>query len=366
MLISIGCGEGKKEGEVASAAESMRKYKAVRILTHPFNAPFEYGAGTDVQGLEVDLATEIGKALGYEVKWVKTKGYNHSFDLLKNGEGEIIISALALDPNRTDVAFSKPYYDSGDVIAHQKGVFEIKDLAGLSGKKVGVCEGRPGDTFISTQTTATNVSITRFPTLDDALGALGRTELNAVVGDEVMIAYSSVKSYPNTATLPGHINKYQYAAAVRSNEKELLAKINETIDRLNSSGEWKELTEKWVGNIVQQAKDQADADKKQDELKRGPKTINVNLQKLSGNWRMDRLDGFVLVLNGPSGSYQSTPILTEGNSGNCRFSRPVPPGDYTLNFSILGMTAKVSVPLLAKSSLSMNISIGNGISIVFK
>jgi transglutaminase/protease-like cytokinesis protein 3 len=190
--------------------------------------------------------------------------------------------------------------------------------------------------------------------------------MNAVVGDEVMIAYSSVKSYPNTATLPGYINKYQYAVVVRKNETELLAKINETIDRLKSSGELKALTDQWIGTVVEDAKKLAAADKKQDELKRTPKAINVTLRKTSGKWNMDRLDGFVLVLNGPTGQYQSTPILTEGNTGNCKFTRPVPPGDYRLNFSILGMTANVPVPSLAKAALTMDINIGNAISILFR
>ena len=67
--------------------------------------------------------------------------------------------------------------------------------------------------------------------MDDALGALNRTEIDAVVGDEPLITYSSFKSYPNTTTLPLLINKYKYAAVVRKNETELLAKINATIDR---------------------------------------------------------------------------------------------------------------------------------------
>ena len=82
-----------------------------------------------------------------------------------------------------------------------------------------------------------DITIKKFSTMDDALGALNRTEIDAVVGDEPMITYSSFKSYPNTTTLPEQVNKYKYAAVVRKSETELLAKINATIDRLKSSGE---------------------------------------------------------------------------------------------------------------------------------
>ena len=82
---------------------------------------------------------------------------------------------------------------------------------------------------------------------------------------------------------------------------------------------------------------------------------------------MDRLDGFVLVLQGPSGSYQSTPILTEGNKGNCRFTQPVPTGEYKLAMSIFKMTTTVTVPDLPKSSLAMNMNISSsGIAITLR
>jgi polar amino acid transport system substrate-binding protein len=363
MLIAIGC--GKNEKEVPSAAESMRKHKKVAIVTDATNAPFEFGAGTGVQGLDVELGNEIGKDLDIEVNWVKGQGYEHLFELLGKGEAEIVISAIAADPKKeNEFAFSKPYYESGDVIAHQRSVFDIKDLSSLSGKTVGVCTGRPGDAFMSART---GVTVKRFKTLDDALGALNRTELNAVVGDEIMLSYSSFNSYPNTTTLAEQVNKYKYVVAVRKGEAELLSKINGTIDRLKSSGELKKLVDTWIDDVVNKSRERGKADKADDDRKKAPKTINVNIVKSGGSWNMDRLDGFKLVLEGTAGRYESTPILTEGNRGNCKFTQPVPPGEYKLNISILRMTAKVPVPDYPKTSLAMDLNISsNGISIVSK
>jgi hypothetical protein len=75
---------------------------------------------------------------------------------------------------------------------------------------------------------------------------------------------------------------------------------------------------------------------------------------------MDRLDGFVLVLEGSVGKYQSTPILTDGNHGSCKFAQPVPPGEYKLNMSIFKMVTKVTVPDLAKTSLGMDMRVSSG------
>lgn len=358
MLAAAAC--GTKEKSVPSAAESMEKNKLVRIITDAVNAPFEFGAGTGVQGFDVDLGNEIGKDLGIEVKWVKASGYEHLYELVKNGEAEILISAIAIDPKKEEeFAFSTPYYDSGDVIAHQRTKFDIKDFSSLSGKKVGVATGRPADAFMASQT-ASGVVISKYSTMDDALGALNRAEIEAVVGDEPLITYSSFKSYPNTTTLPLLINKYKYAVVVRKNESELLAKINATIDRLKSAGELKKLDEKWFGNVRQDAGDQRQKDLEVERLKKAPKSISVTIHRISGAFSMDRLDGFVLVLEGQDGRYQSTPILTDGNKGNCRFTQPVPPGEYRLAMSIFKMVTKVTVPDLPKASLAMEMKVSSG------
>jgi ABC-type amino acid transport substrate-binding protein len=366
LLAMAGCGEKKQE--VKSAAESMEKNKVVRIITDAVNAPFEYGSGTGVQGFDVDLGNEIAKDLGIEVKWSKVKGYERLFELLKNGDAEIMISSIAVDPAmEANFAFSTPYYESGDVIAHQRSKFDIKDLSSLSGKKVGVAAGRPGDAFMAQQKTATNVTIKKYPTMDDALGALNRTEIDAVVGDDPLITYSSFKSYPNTTTLPVQVNKYKYAAVVRKSEAALLAKINATIERLNAAGEFKKYEETWFGNVRNDAQGQRNKDLEVERLKKAPKSISVSIEKISGAFSMDRLDGFVLVLDSPQGKYQSTPILTDGNRGNCRFTQPVPAGEYKLAMSIFKMVTTVTVPDLSKSSLVMDMRVSaGGISITLK
>lgn len=366
LLTLVGCGEKKQK--IASAAESMAKNKVVRIATDAVNAPFEFGSGTGVQGLDVELGNAIAKDLGIEVKWVKVAGYEHLFEILKNGEAEIVISAIAVDPAKSeDFAFSTPYYDSGDAIAHQRNKFDIKDLASLAGKKVGVTTGRPGDKFMAQQTIASNVTVKKYATMDDALGALNRTEIDAVVGDEPIITYSSYKSYPNTTTLSVLINKYKYAALVRKNETDLLAKINATIERLQSGGEFKKFEETWFGNVRKDAQGQREKDLEEERLKKAPKSISVNIQKISGAFSMDRLDGFVLELDGASGKYRSTPILTDGNKGNCKFTQPVPPGEYRLAMNIFKMVTSVTVPDLSKSSLVMDMRVSSGgISITLK
>jgi polar amino acid transport system substrate-binding protein len=363
-LSLVGCGGGGGT-KTPDSLETIAKNKEVHVLTEGVNAPFEFGKDTGFQGMGADVGEAIAKTLGRPLKWVKSKGVAHLFDVLKEGTTvDMIISSVANDPQRAaEFDFSEPYYETGDVIAHHRTEFGITDLASLSGKKVGVVEGRPADAFITSQTAAAGVILSKYSTIDEALGYLNRQEIDAVVGDEILLNYSSVENYPNTNILNTIINKYSYTVAVRKGDANLLAKINETIASLKSSGELAQLETKWVGDVKERAKARASEDREQEELKKAPKTISVSINKQSGNWSMDRLDGFVFVLNGANGAYRSTPIYTDGNHGTCKFNTPVPPGDYSLNISILGLTTKVTVPTLSKSALSMSVNIANGVSI---
>jgi ABC-type amino acid transport substrate-binding protein len=362
ILTMIGCFEKKKE--IPRAAETMKKFNTVRIATYAVAAPFEFGKGTGVQGLDVDIGAEIGKALGFEVTWVKAFTYEQLFEYLRSGDAEIVISAVAIDPKLTkEFSFSHPYYDSWDILATQYAKLDIKGLDNLSGKNVGVATGRPGEALMIARK---DVSLKKYATLDEALGGLNRAEVDAVVGDEPFLTYSSVDSFQNTMTRRDKVNTYQYAVVVRKTEPELLAKINETIDRMTATGEIEKIFKTLMGDRRAKAEARINELLAKEERRSAPKKIKVNVNKVSGTWNPDSLDGFKLVLESASGRYESSRILMDGNKGHCEFATLIPPGDYMLNIIILKMTVKVSVPRLEKSTLTMDLNIGHEASILLR
>ncbi len=365
LLISavflVGCG-GNKEGPDAAAA--MKKNKMVRIATDAVNLPFEFGAGTGVQGFDVDIGSEIGKDLGYEVKWVKIP-FERIFDILKKGEAELILSAISITPERKkEFAFSEPYFNSGNTIAKRRDKAEIRDLASLARKKVGVQSGSTGAMFMETQKVAAGVILSKYPALDDALGALNRTEIDAVVGDEPILTYSIYKSFNNLVTLGIHLTDEQYGVVARKSDVELLASVNRTLERLRKSGELEALRKKWFQNVIEEVGKERQQMQRDEALKDAPKDIVFNFVKTSGSFNMDRLDGFQIVLAGAQ-SYQSTPILTSGNRGSCKLSS-VPPGEYRLSMSIFRLNTTVNVPKISARLITFDMNIGAGITITQK
>ncbi len=357
-LFFIHCGENKK---VPDAYASMAKNKMVRIATNPFNIPFETSVGTGVEGFDVELGEAIAKDLNYPTKWIQFAQYEKLFELLKNGEVEMIISSVAIsDERKKEFAFSAPYFDSSSTIARRKDNLAIKDLASLTDKKVGVQVARTAEMFMEKQTTARNVKLTKFPTLDEALGALNRGELDAVVGDKPIMTFSIAKNYStNLITTDVELNHYQYAVVVRPEEKKLLASINATILRLKEAGQFTLWYDKWFGSVLKEASKDIAKIEEQEKLKNAPKSLSVRLIKEAGSTvRLDRLDGFNATLSGANGNFTSTAINTNeaGDSGSCRFTSPIPPGEYRFNPSRIGVSQTITVEKKAVSAFTVTLT----------
>jgi glutamine transport system substrate-binding protein len=348
---------GGHDPDAADAMADMQKNKLVRIATDAVNLPFSFGSGTGVQGFDVDIGAEIGKDLGYEVKWIKMP-FERLFEILKKGEVELVLSAISITPERKkELAFSEPYFESGNTIAHRRDNKTIKDLASLAGKRVGAQSSSTGQRFLESQKTAAKVTITKFPTLDDALGALNRTEIDAVVGDEPILTYSIYKSFPNLMTSGLRVTEEEYGVVIRRNEKELLAKVNATIARLKKSGELVELRKKWFQDVMERTSTERQEMRKDEQLREAPKAVSFNIVKTGGGYNLDRLDGFEVNLVGSNGAFKSTPITTSGNRGSCRFSAPIPPGEYRLNMPALRINTTINIPKTASRSVTIDMRI---------
>ncbi len=356
-LFFVHCGETKK---VPDAQASMIKNKMVRIGTNPFNVPFETAAGTGVEGFDVELGEAIAKDLNYPTKWIQHAQFEKLFEFLKNGEVEMIISSVAIsDELKKEFAFSDPYFDSSNTIARRKDNLAIKDLASLAGKKVGVQLARAAETFMEKQTAAKNVKLIKFPTLDEALGALNRGELDAVVGDKPIMTFSIAKNYStNLITTDVELNQYQYAVVVRPQETKLLASINATIRRLKNAHQFEQWYDKWFGSVLKEASKDIAKIEEQEKLKNAPKSLSVSLIKEAGSTvRLDRLDGFNATLTGPNGTFTSTPINTdEANvKGGCKFTSPIPPGEYKFNLARIGVSQTIPIEKKPVTALTVTL-----------
>jgi hypothetical protein len=138
LLALAGCGPGSPKNTL----EKVKREGKLVVATHPVNPPFEFGAGTGVDGFDYDLTEAIARGLGVKTQWIK-KQFEQCFEYLQNGEVDMVVNAVTITPER-EVKSS-----SGALLLHwpdHRGAQGARTsiLCRPPGKKVGVRKLRPG------------------------------------------------------------------------------------------------------------------------------------------------------------------------------------------------------------------------------
>ena len=78
--------------------------------------PFAIDNGEGLYGLDIDLANALGVEIGVPVRFVNM-GYDGLYDAVIDGQVDVVISALLVNPARTqEVRYTRPYFDNGLVL----------------------------------------------------------------------------------------------------------------------------------------------------------------------------------------------------------------------------------------------------------
>jgi len=356
MIFAMACSGG---GGSDPSMQEITKNKLVIIGTHAVDMPFAFGKGSGVQGFDIDIGNEIGKDIGYDVRWANIP-FDQLFGILDKRELQMIISSVSITEERkAKYAFSNPYFTSGHIVATRRELDKIKSLDDLNSKRVGYQTTSTADQFISKNSKLSGCTKVGYATIDDALIALNNREIDAVIGDEPIISCSIFKSFPNLRTVGKRLNTEEYAIVLHKEDKALLAIVNKTLDRLKTSGKYKQFYNQWFSETERGIAEQKRKEEELAKLTITPKTILFNWVKDPGfSFKMSRLDGFTVFLkNNQTGQVsESTPIETSGNTGHCQIK--VIPGQYSFSMKGYPLRSTVEVPLEQAMTLNSTINLG--------
>jgi polar amino acid transport system substrate-binding protein len=239
LTVFSGC---KKDRDL----DAIKKSGEIVMYTNAEFPPYEYiGASGKPEGLDIDIANEIAKDLGCNLRII-----NASFDgfplALQNSQADMGVSAISITADRQETLdFSIPYVVTIQYVlrlADDNSIYKIEDLAG---KKIAVQLGTTGDFFISDEIENgvlkdTGAKVVQYKSLQEAVLALKKGDLAAVVSDEGPIKNLAAQ---NTDTVcfkaelaSGTIDEEPYGIAVIKGNKALLNAINGTLNRLIASG----------------------------------------------------------------------------------------------------------------------------------
>ncbi len=237
--------------ETSATFENIRKNRLIAIGSVPFEAPLLYQTGQEWVGADAQLGGLINESiqeslqeettLDIEAAWIGLS-YSELAQKLENGELSYVLGVYGITEERKEqVSFSQSYYTSELVLIINPIGADIRP-DGLAGATIGVREGTAFEEFVKAEFPDSNVA--PVTTLDDAILALRRGEVSAVVDDRYMSAYS-LDTMPGTSgleVLPTILGAIEIAVAVQKDDTRLLEMVNSIVSRMNDEG----LYDQWL------------------------------------------------------------------------------------------------------------------------
>ncbi|MDO4326197.1 MAG: basic amino acid ABC transporter substrate-binding protein [bacterium] len=235
-----------KSEETTTAAEAQTEASAGGVLTMATNAefdPWEYHEGDKIVGIDAEVAEEIAKKLGMELK-IEDMSFDAVIPSVATGKADIGMAAISVNEERkASVDFTNTYADSALVILVQASNEEIASSEDLAGKKVGVQLGTTGDV------TATDIvgeeSMERYPSYFEAVQSLKQGKIDAIVIDKAP-AKVFLSQNEDIKQVGEEMSSEQYAIAVAKGNTELVEKLNKAIEELQADGTFDAIINKYI------------------------------------------------------------------------------------------------------------------------
>ena len=230
-------------GETSTTFENIRKNRLIVIGSAPFEAPLLYQMGQEWVGADAQLGELINESIRESLQeettidiaaaWIGL-AYGELARKVENGEVSYVLGVYGVTEDRKElVSFSEPYYTSELVLIINPLGADIRP-DGLAGATIGVREGTTFEEFVRAEFPDSKVA--PVTTLDDAILALRRGEVSAVIDDRYMAAYS-LDTMPGTSgleVLPTILGTLEIAVAVKKNDDRLLQMVNAVVARVKS------------------------------------------------------------------------------------------------------------------------------------
>ena len=334
VLVLPSCGG---EGSTATL-NRISKNQFVTIGSVPFEGPLLYqksqewvGPEAELGGLVVEkIAETIEGGSEIEGRWVGLH-YATLATALANSEIDIVLGDFGITEARKElVAFSEPYYTSQLVLVINPTHRDARPNS-LDGIEIGVREGTAIEELVKEKFSGS--TIVPFKNLDDAILALRRAQISAVIDDQYMAAFAldTVPGAGNLEIIPEVVGSVDTAVAVQKKDTRLLEMINEVIAQVKAEdlySQWlQEEAEAQLAKVHERHPNRLENDRKAVL----PRRVVIQLSKDKNYdfdiYRMANL-AFTLTDEKTDQAYNSSRIDFKGSAGSA--SVTVPPGRYKL------------------------------------
>jgi polar amino acid transport system substrate-binding protein len=209
--------------------------------------PYAFRRGDGLDGLEVDLARELGKALGRPVDLVEMP-FEELLDSLLEGQVDLVMAGLTITASReVRVAFGEPYVRTtiAALIRRESASrFSARDAVCRSPIDVGIVKATTGEKMLREKCPAMTPRL--YPTVLAAVGELRQGRIDAVVHDAPVLQWLQSQNEGELQLVPTEIADQRLAWAFRPNEGALRAKANAALASMRADGTLDQIVAKWI------------------------------------------------------------------------------------------------------------------------
>jgi polar amino acid transport system substrate-binding protein len=207
----------------------------------------------DNTGLDVDLMTAIGEALGATVEFIPYDGadFNGIFDALGSAYDCVTAGTTVTPERETKTRFIPPYLISGQSLAVDTNRLpDVRSIDDLAGRTIGVQQGNTSQPFadrLVADGKASGVRVYDYGSVRTAL-----TDLTTGACDAFMklapVLTELVKPIPGVEVVQRGITVENIAIAVPLDDQALLGRITLAQAELEDDGTLQRIRRKWLGN----------------------------------------------------------------------------------------------------------------------
>ncbi len=230
-------------------ATSAGAEQVLKVGSTPTGIPFTFldTKTNTIQGVMVDLVTEVGKVAGFRAE-DEPMQFSALIAALTSGKIDVISAAMYITPARKEVIdFSEPVYSYGEgLIVPKTDTKDYTKFEELKGETVGA---QVGTVYVEPlKKTGYFAEVKIYDTIPDILRDVNTGRLKAGFADYPILAYNLKQGiFPDVRlvtsfqpTIVGSIG-----IGVRKSDAELLGKINAALARLQADGMVKNILAKW-------------------------------------------------------------------------------------------------------------------------
>jgi polar amino acid transport system substrate-binding protein len=204
-----------------------------------------------IVGFDIDLAKEVAKRLGVELR-LQPIDWDAKILDLNSKDIDVIWNGLTITEERKEaIDFSKPYIANRQIVIVQ-AASGIQTKADMKGRVIGLQLGSSAEDAVNSDpaTLATFKDLVKYQDNVQALLDLEIGRVDGVVVDEIMGRYYISQRSGSFAVARDYFAEEEYGVGFRKGEAALVAAVDKALDEMAADGTAAGISRTWFGEDV--------------------------------------------------------------------------------------------------------------------